>query len=397
MKKGYEIKKLLGMFILAALVAVLSACGGNGGTGQKPSITSFTATPSTVDAGQASTLAWTVTGDAPITLTINQGVGTVTGQTSKEVSPTATTTYTLTAENSSGEDTETVTVTVNGSQACADPVAIPDANLEQAIRETLGTASGDLTCADMASLTELEATGRDISSLEGLQHAVNLTFLDVRDNALTGIAPIEGLEGLERLYLNRNPISSRPSLDSFPNLTELGLESIGIDDTDLPMIAELTKLQFLGLEDNDVSDISDLSGLTNLEQLELQDNEVADISALANLTNLSVLFLQRNQITDISALVANSGLGAGDEVDVSNNLLDLDDPDVQADIQALVNRGVDLTYATQKNGNVTLVPGMYNLAVIDDPHNLQGVVRRRHAPHRRSHSDRERPGHLERR
>lgn len=352
-----------------ALALLFTACGGNsGGTGQKPNITSFTATPPTIDAGQASTLTWTVTGDAPITLTINQGVGTVTGQTSKEVSPT-TTTYTLTAKNSAGEDTETVTVTVNSSQACTDPVAIPDANLEQAIRETLGKASGNLTCADMASLTELRAREQNISSLEGLQHAVNLVWLDLDKNEVSDVAPLVGLNKLELLNLNNNQISDLTLFANFTSLRDLyiccsntytdisplasltNLEELAIGGQDrggISILANLDNLKSIWVESNDLDD-ADMSVFEgkDLELLNLADNNVTNLDFLTDFTELMVLNLRDNDITDISALVDNSGIGDGDIVDISNNLLDLDDPDVQADIQALLDRGVDLTYEPQ--------------------------------------------------
>lgn len=78
-----------------------------------PTIASFTATPATIAAGQSSTLSWSVT-DAS-TLTIDQGVGGVTGSTSRLVSPTATTTYTLSASNAAGSATATATATVTAS------------------------------------------------------------------------------------------------------------------------------------------------------------------------------------------------------------------------------------------------------------------------------------------
>ena len=76
-----------------------------------PIISSFTASPTSITAGQSATLFWSVSGAT--SLSINQGVGTVAGTTSKSVSPTATTTYTLTATNSSGSVTASATVTVN--------------------------------------------------------------------------------------------------------------------------------------------------------------------------------------------------------------------------------------------------------------------------------------------
>ncbi|MDP2877227.1 MAG: fibronectin type III domain-containing protein, partial [Holophaga sp.] len=75
-----------------------------------PVISAFTASPTTITAGGSSTLAWTVTGAT--SLSINNGVGTVTGS-SRVVTPSATTTYTLTATNASGPVTRSAQVTVN--------------------------------------------------------------------------------------------------------------------------------------------------------------------------------------------------------------------------------------------------------------------------------------------
>ncbi len=82
--------------------------------GTAPSISSFTATPDTIATGGSSTLAWTVTGDGTISLSIDNGVGDVTGTSNTSVSPDVTTTYELTASSEFGAPaTATVTVTVN--------------------------------------------------------------------------------------------------------------------------------------------------------------------------------------------------------------------------------------------------------------------------------------------
>lgn len=99
------------------LLGLLVGCGtgdGGGGSGVTPSITSFTARPDTITAaGQAVTLSWTVSG-APTSLSISQGVGTVSGS-STTVNPDATTTYTFTATNSYGSDNDTVIVTLDAT------------------------------------------------------------------------------------------------------------------------------------------------------------------------------------------------------------------------------------------------------------------------------------------
>ncbi len=78
-----------------------------------PTIGSFSASPAFIQAGQSSTLAWTVSGADSISITADVGVspGVITGS-STAVSPTATTTYTLTATNTIGQTTATVPVTL---------------------------------------------------------------------------------------------------------------------------------------------------------------------------------------------------------------------------------------------------------------------------------------------
>ncbi len=89
------------------------ACGGrqtqsSPATAPAPTITSFSANGYFVS-DQSGLLAWTVTGAT--SLSIDQGIGTVTG-TSWWVHPTTTTTYTLTASNANGSSTATCTATV---------------------------------------------------------------------------------------------------------------------------------------------------------------------------------------------------------------------------------------------------------------------------------------------
>jgi hypothetical protein len=74
-----------------------------------PVITSFTAQPASIEAGQSTTLSWVVVGAS--SLSISPNVGTVSGS-SVVVRPSATTTYTLTAKNRYGGTTASTTVTV---------------------------------------------------------------------------------------------------------------------------------------------------------------------------------------------------------------------------------------------------------------------------------------------
>ena len=82
----------------------------NAPTGPSPTISSFTANPTSVSAGSPVTLSWTVTNS--IYNIIDPQAGPVRG-TSVVVIPSATTTYTLSATNQFGRTTAPVTVTVH--------------------------------------------------------------------------------------------------------------------------------------------------------------------------------------------------------------------------------------------------------------------------------------------
>ena len=65
-------------------------------------------------------------------------------------------------------------------------VRIPDANLRAVIRDALGKSRfAPITTTDMASLTALDASNRNIHELDGLEFATNLTTLNLVDNQLS--------------------------------------------------------------------------------------------------------------------------------------------------------------------------------------------------------------------
>lgn len=86
----------------------------------QPRINSFIATPGNITAGGTAALSWNTTGAT--TLSIDQGVGTVTGGTgSVNVSPATSKTYTLTAGNGNGSATRQVVLAVG---ATAQPLVL---------------------------------------------------------------------------------------------------------------------------------------------------------------------------------------------------------------------------------------------------------------------------------
>ena len=152
-------------------------------------------------------------------------------------------------------------------------VNIPDANLRAVIEKALDKPDGAaITAADMATLTDLSATGAKIRDLIGLEFAVNLTVLFLNDNQFSDLSPVAGLTNLEALSLDENRIEDLSPLKELTNLKQLHLYKNRV--TDVSPLAGLTKLQTLGLVDNRVSDVSPLVELTGLKELDLRSNSL---------------------------------------------------------------------------------------------------------------------------
>ena len=176
-------------------------------------------------------------------------------------------------------------------------VSIPDANLAAAIRQEIGNS---ITTHTLLNLTRLEAPGRRIKNLTGLEHARNLKVLILYTNEISDISPLAALTQLTQLELRGNSITDLSPLAALTQLTGLGLGGNNISD--IFPLSTLKQLTWLDLVFNNISEISPLAALTQLTGLDLWYNNISDISALAKLTQLTGLGLGANTISDISTL-----------------------------------------------------------------------------------------------
>ncbi len=92
---------------------------------QAARINSFTAEPQTIQRGQSATLSWSVANATDIA--IDQGLGAVAANGTRQVFPGNTITYTLTARSGGGNDTRSVTVNVTVPGAPPPPPPPPPA------------------------------------------------------------------------------------------------------------------------------------------------------------------------------------------------------------------------------------------------------------------------------
>ena len=123
-------------------------------------------------------------------------------------------------------------VTVNIPDPIPDPATwMPDANLRTAVRSALGIASdANFSKDDLSTLTTFRAVQSQIADLTGLEHAINLTHLNLEGNSITNIVPIKGLDNLINLNLSHNQLGEVSSSNGlwihhhhWPNLQELDL------------------------------------------------------------------------------------------------------------------------------------------------------------------------------
>ncbi len=109
-----------------------------------------------------------------------------------------------------------------------EPITLADSNLEAAIRQNIDQPSGDIMLSDVLKIKELDASGRQIESLEGIQRLAGLEALDISYNKITDITPLRSLRKLKRLFAQYNEITSLLNLFYNQDRANSSLEEINI-------------------------------------------------------------------------------------------------------------------------------------------------------------------------
>ncbi len=202
--------------------------------------------------------------------------------------------------------------------ASTQAVNIPDPNLRAAIANHLEKAPGAaITHTEMETLREFRADNQGIRDLRGLETAINLERIELRNNEITDLTPLAGLIRLHNLKLRGNAISSVTPLADLMRVHWMGLEENRI--TNFSPLARIPRLDELGISGNPVSSLASLSRLTNLVGLRVNDTTVQDLSPLRGLTNLRWLEIRHSLISDLSPLAGLTGLR---RLDFRHNLID---------------------------------------------------------------------------
>jgi hypothetical protein len=207
------------------------------------------------------------------------------------------------------------------ARAAAPP--IPDKNLEAAIRAVLHEPKAELTDEKLSNVYVLEAPGKSIRDLTGLEKCKNLALLKLSNNPISDIRALHGLSSLQSLDLSENKISDISPLATLPRLYYLELSKNQVADVsplgkvtslsslylgnnkigNIGPLGTLTNLSSLSLEHNQVRNVGSLAKVTRLMTLNLNDNNIVDLAPLTKQKEISLLMLERNKITDLSPLV----------------------------------------------------------------------------------------------
>jgi len=176
-------------------------------------------------------------------------------------------------------------------------IDIPDPGLKAVIHETLGQGEETISLENMRTLIRLDARDRNIRSLAGLEHAVNLNFLHLDNNQLEDISQVTSLTNLSQLSLNSNLLTGLPSLKALTQLEYLEVNANQIKD--LSFLDSMSNLKDLWLHGNPLHQVKFPPGLTSLRQLELSNCEITTFEFSDDWKNLVILNLAQNQLTDL--------------------------------------------------------------------------------------------------
>lgn len=201
-----------------------------------------------------------------------------------------------------------------------------DKALEDAVRKQVFAKKYNnepIVAADVEKISRVEGVGKQIKSLDGLEHCHALMLIDLRDNQIEDLKPIAQLKRLQSVSLSGNRIKdlspikeltamqlldvSRNQIADLQPLAEMSnLRTLYVAENDiksLDPIAPLSKIWSLDASGNKLSSVEPVAGLKWITMLDLRNNSISDISPIAKLPAINILRLDNNEIKDLAPLV----------------------------------------------------------------------------------------------
>lgn len=122
----------------------------------------------------------------------------------------------------------------------------------------------------------LRGCGLKNDDLDTLSKFKQLEWLDISNNEISDIKPIENIKTLKKFYAANNQI------------------------TDVSPLENLTCLENVGLRNNSIKSADCLFSLPNLQYLHLSDNQLTSVPTIGE--NLKLLYIANNKISDVNSI-----------------------------------------------------------------------------------------------
>ncbi|MBC2676310.1 helix-hairpin-helix domain-containing protein [Listeria booriae] len=173
-----------------------------------------------------------------------------------------------------------------------------DSSLQKAINRTLKKPDdSSISKADLEKLTTLDSSvlttsDEKIKSLDGLEFAVNLQTLDLQNQSISNVSPIQKLSKLHKLNLNSNLISDLTPLyknkdgsgDNLKNLTNIYIANnqiVTVSMGDLQRLSNTPGDSNINLDNNYIgSDPQAIDGFISLMHQRTKNPSTLDLSTL---------------------------------------------------------------------------------------------------------------------
>lgn len=160
-------------------------------------------------------------------------------------------------------------------------------------------------CAQLAKLTLHVAKIRDLT---WMPEDPAFTWMDLRQNMIQEIGPLDRSRHLTHLFLSRNAISSLDPLRALGSIEFIQLNE-NRNLSDLSPLSAMTKLRYIQSNGCSIADLSPIRGLRSLVELTLRENEIVSLEPLSQLENLQIADFSNNEVTNLKGIGPLKKLG----------------------------------------------------------------------------------------
>jgi len=145
-------------------------------------------------------------------------------------------------------------------------------------------------------------SGDGITSLEGIEHLVELSEINLAFNHISDTGPLATLPRLETVDLSHNSVSELPVLRSAPILRRIELNYNQIESLEWLAAEHFLALESFSVVHNHISDVTEIPALDGIRELSIRDNAITDLEPIWQLHNLVMLDAGKNLVEDISGI-----------------------------------------------------------------------------------------------